>query len=87
MTSACKGTPQHIRFVEHVQVKTSFFHYRRGASEILIKSPMGTSSWVLRERVYDRDGGQFQKWVFLSTHFWGENPAGKWKIIFYSTGM
>ena len=86
MTSACKGTPQYIRYVEHVQVKTSFFHYRRGASEIRIQSPMGTSSWVLRERLFDRDGGQFQKWVFLSTHFWGENPAGKWKVTFYSTG-
>ena len=26
---------------------------------ILIQSPMDTSNWVLRERLFDRDGGQF----------------------------
>lgn len=86
-TKACKGTPNFIQYVEHVVIKTTFYHYRRGATEILIVSPSGTRSWVLKEREKDIRGGEFHEWDFLSTHFWGENPTGKWRIIFYSKGM
>jgi len=86
-TTACSDTPQYIKYIEHVQVYTSLFHYNRGATEISIQSPMGTKSWVLRRRELDDRSGEFNQWKFLSTHFWGEDPRGTWKVVFYSTGI
>uniref|UniRef100_A0A7M5X1B5 P/Homo B domain-containing protein n=1 Tax=Clytia hemisphaerica TaxID=252671 RepID=A0A7M5X1B5_9CNID len=85
-TTACHGTKQYIKYIEHVQLVASLFHYKRGATEISIQSPMGTISWVLRRRDRDDMPGNFNQWKFLSTHFWGEDPRGMWKVSFYSTG-
>lgn len=85
-TTACHGTENYIKYIEHVQIHTSLYHYRRGATEISVKSPHGTVSWVLKMRSNDLRGGQFNQWDFLSTHFWGENPTGTWTVSFYSTG-
>lgn len=85
-TTACQGTHQYIKYIEHVQVFTSVYHYNRGAIEISIQSPMGTMSWVLRRRKLDKRSGEFNQWRFLSNHFWGEDPRGTWKVTFYSAG-
>eukprot|EP00795_Rhopilema_esculentum_P005914 gene5914-11255_t len=52
----------------------------RGALSIYLVSPMGTRSRVLSRRKLDTRRGSFKKWAFLSVHFWGENPYGKWKL-------
>ena len=64
----------------------TLYHDRRGAAELLIISPMGTESWVLKERRKDTNPGEFQDWLFLSTHFWGEDPVGVWTVKFISKG-
>ena len=85
-TTACKGTTRHIRYVEHVHVQVNLYHDKRGATEILVVSPMGTESWILKERPKDSEPNQFQDWLFLSTHFWGEDPNGVWTVTFMSKG-
>ncbi|XP_065672531.1 proprotein convertase subtilisin/kexin type 6 isoform X3 [Hydra vulgaris] len=83
-TTACSGTSQVVNFVEHVHVVATFYHYRRGATEISVVSPSGTESWILKERKMDIRDGEFKNWKFLSNHFWGEKPNGLWKINFIS---
>ena len=29
----------------------------------------------------------FEEWPFLSVHFWGENPAGTWKLEVMNMGQ
>ena len=43
-------------------------------------------STLLHKRKNDYSKGQFQKWPFMSTHYWGENPAGKWKLDIENMG-
>ena len=40
------------------------------------------SSLILSRRPKDddaRDG--FTNWPFMTTHMWGENPRGKWRLV------
>lgn len=83
-TTACTGADQNVKYAEHVLLVTTFNHSRRGATEILIVSPMRTRSWVLQDREKDINAGWFNSWQFLSTHFWGEDPRGIWEIMFFS---
>ena len=45
---------KNVRFLEHVKVKVTIEHPRRGDLEIKLKSPMGTESTLLERRMYDR---------------------------------
>ena len=45
---------------------------------IYLTSPQGTRSTLLDSRSKDRSSSGFSDWPFMSTHFWGENPTGKW---------
>ena len=85
-TSACHGTKDYVRYVEHVQVVASMYLQWRGAAEISLTSPSGTKSWILKNRINDVQSGSFDKWHFLSTHFWGEDPRGLWKVEFFCRG-
>ena len=79
-TKACKGTRNYVRYIEHTHVIVSLAHASRGAVSIYLTSPMGTRSRVLGRRKGDTKRGGFKSWAFLSTHFWGENPYGKWTL-------
>ena len=45
---------KHVRFLEHVKVKVTIEHPRRGDLEIKLTSPMGTVSVLLERRMFDR---------------------------------
>ena len=78
---ACAGTDTAINYLEHVQAKMTIQSKRRGDLVITLTSPMGTRSTILPQRPNDGDCIKgFNNWKFLSTHFWGENPAGRWKL-------
>ena len=78
---ACAGTDQAINYLEHVQAKLTIQAKRRGDLIIHLTSPMGTRSTILPQRPNDGDCLKgFDGWAFLSVHFWGENPAGRWKL-------
>ena len=86
-TKGCKGTRNYIRYLEHTHIIVSLAHASRGTLSIFLVSPMGTRSRVLGRRKFDTKRGSFKNWAFLSTHFWGENPYGKWKLEIDSESM
>ena len=78
---ACAGTKKAVNYLEHVQAQITIQSRRRGDLVIHLTSPMGTRSKILPQRPNDGDCIKgFDGWKFLSVHFWGENPAGRWKL-------
>uniref|UniRef100_A0A6G1SNY2 Neuroendocrine convertase 2 n=1 Tax=Aceria tosichella TaxID=561515 RepID=A0A6G1SNY2_9ACAR len=86
-TEACKGTGSEVNYIEHVQAIITLNSTRRGDLVIHLTSPMGTRSMILNRRPFDDDNKNgFVRWPFMTTHTWGENPRGTWKleVKFYS---
>ena len=91
-----------ISYLEHVVIRTTLTisgvsgdtssTSNRGDIYIQLVSPNGTLSTLLPFRmndvvVYDRTtGAAYSDWPFKSLHFWGENPAGTWKITVVYNG-
>ncbi|XP_073743422.1 proprotein convertase subtilisin/kexin type 4 isoform X1 [Callorhinus ursinus] len=78
--SACAGHANYIRSLEHVQVQLSLSYSRRGDLEISLTSPMGTRSTLVAIRPLDVSGQGYNNWIFMSTHFWDEDPQGLWTL-------
>lgn len=78
--SACAGQANYIRSLEHVQVQLSLSYSRRGDLEISLTSPMGTRSTLVAIRPLDASGQGYNSWIFMSTHFWDEDPRGSWTL-------
>ena len=83
--SACQGSAQAVNFLEHVQCKVTLSHVPRGGLRILLASPSGTVSTLLFERPQDVLGSSFDRWPFMSVHFWGERPEGVWNLTVVNT--
>ncbi|XP_043199028.1 furin-like protease 2 [Amphibalanus amphitrite] len=83
--NACQGSPQSVNFLEHVQCKVTLTHVPRGGLRILLSSPSGTVSTLLFERPQDVLGSSFDRWPFMSVHFWGERPEGVWNLTVVNT--
>lgn len=80
-TTACAGTGTQVNYIEHVQAVISLNSTRRGDVIMYLISPMGTRSLILSRRPKDDDSKDgFTKWPFMTTHTWGENPVGRWKL-------
>lgn len=84
--SGCTGTVNEVRFVEHVQCKISLRFFPRGNLRIVLTSPSGTPSTLLMERPRDVVSSNFDDWPFLSVHYWGENPTGRWTLHIINAG-
>jgi proprotein convertase subtilisin/kexin type 5 len=80
-TNACEGTDNAVNYLEHVQARISLKFQPRGNLRITLISPSGTASHLLMSRPRDTDEDTFDKWPFMSVHFWGEDPKGTWKIM------
>uniref|UniRef100_A0A2K5RWH3 Proprotein convertase subtilisin/kexin type 4 n=1 Tax=Cebus imitator TaxID=2715852 RepID=A0A2K5RWH3_CEBIM len=78
--SACASRHNSIRSLEHVQVQLTLSYSRRGDLEISLTSPMGTRSTLVAIRPLDVSTEGYNNWVFMSTHFWDENPQGVWTL-------
>lgn len=74
-----------INYLEHVQAKISLKFRPRGSLKITLISPSGTKSDLLLPRMRDTFDDTFNNWPFLSVHFWGEKPAGKWTLRIVNT--
>ena len=59
---------------------------RRGDLTIHLTTPMGTRTCLLPTRSEDSSDEGFKKWIFMSTHAWGEDPRGKWTIEIKDAG-
>ncbi|XP_075391324.1 proprotein convertase subtilisin/kexin type 4 isoform X2 [Tenrec ecaudatus] len=84
--SACMGLPNAVRSLEHVQVRLSLSYSRRGDLEISLTSPMGTHSTLVAVRPFDLSGQGYNDWIFMSTHFWDEDPRGTWTLVLENKG-
>ncbi|XP_002731580.1 neuroendocrine convertase 2 [Saccoglossus kowalevskii] len=80
-TDACKGQENDVRYLEHVQGVVTLKSSRRGDVNINMTSPAGTTSILLSSRPNDDDAEEgFEKWPFMTTHNWGEDPSGEWVL-------
>ena len=86
-SDGCSGTLNSVRYLEHVQCKVSLRYFPRGNVMIALTSPAGTRSVLLLPRPRDTFATTFEEWPFLSVHFWGENPAGTWKLEVLNMGQ
>lgn len=79
-----------IKFLEHVHVMVDISsRSRRGEFTIQLKSPAGTISKLLAPRPLDKSlsgFANFRTWPLMSTHTWGENPAGTWRLVIRNDG-
>lgn len=65
--------------VEHVEVVFSATHPFRGDLEVVLESPGGTRSRLIRPRFNDNNA-DFDDWMFTSVAHWGESSAGEWTL-------
>lgn len=80
-TDGCKYMRNCVSKLEHVQVVISLHKdYDRGKLEIILISPKGTRSPLLKRRLRDHSGTGFREWEFLTVFHWDEAPAGRWTL-------
>eukprot|EP00092_Neocalanus_flemingeri_P010643 GFUD01011465.1.p1 GENE.GFUD01011465.1~~GFUD01011465.1.p1 ORF type:complete len:777 (+),score=122.67 GFUD01011465.1:174-2504(+) len=76
---------KNVQFLEHVHVMVDISsRSRRGEFTIQLKSPSGTLSKLLAPRPLDNSisgFANFRTWPLMTTHTWGENPAGTWRLV------
>ncbi|XP_067430805.1 proprotein convertase subtilisin/kexin type 5 [Thunnus thynnus] len=85
-TTGCSSKSlQHVVYVEHVVVRVTITHSRRGDLSITLTSPSGTMSQLLANRPLDDSTEGFQNWEFMTTHCWGEQAAGEWALKIQDT--
>uniref|UniRef100_A0A8C3KBG0 Proprotein convertase subtilisin/kexin type 6 n=1 Tax=Calidris pygmaea TaxID=425635 RepID=A0A8C3KBG0_9CHAR len=86
LSSACADhRDQHVLYLEHVVVRLSISHPRRGDLQISLVSPAGTRSQLLARRVFDHSNEGFKGWEFMTVHCWGERAAGEWTLEIHDT--
>eukprot|EP00794_Sanderia_malayensis_P000162 gene162-774_t len=78
--TACSDTDSEVRTLEHVQLVMSLKHRHRGHLSIELISPSGTRSQILKTRRNDHSNKGLKDWIFMSVHFWGEDPRGMWTL-------
>ncbi|XP_030622390.1 proprotein convertase subtilisin/kexin type 5b [Chanos chanos] len=77
--TGCTDNPNHhVIYLEHVVVRITITHPRRGDLSINLTSPSGTKSQLLANRLFDHSMEGFKNWEFMTTHCWGEKAAGDW---------
>lgn len=86
LTNGCRGAANEIRYLEHVQAKITLKYQPRGALKVSLISPLGTISHLLFPRPRDTEEISFNAWPFLSVHYWGERPAGQWRLVVQNEG-
>ncbi|XP_042331835.1 proprotein convertase subtilisin/kexin type 6 [Sceloporus undulatus] len=81
VTNACADQPDHhVAYLEHVIVRVTISHPRRGDLQISLTSPSGTKSQLLGRRQHDDSSQGFKHWEFMTVHCWGEKAAGEWSL-------
>ncbi|CAO2614312.1 Proprotein convertase subtilisin/kexin type 6 [Lemmus lemmus] len=81
LTNACaEHSDQRVIYLEHVVVRISVSHPRRGDLQIHLISPSGTKSQLLAKRLLDFSNEGFTNWEFMTVHCWGEKAEGEWTL-------
>ncbi|MBN3286620.1 PCSK6 convertase, partial [Polyodon spathula] len=79
-TGCSDHAEQHVVYLEHVVVRVSIVHPRRGDLQVNLISPSGTKSQLLAKRTFDNSNDGFKNWEFLTVHCWGEKAEGEWTL-------
>uniref|UniRef100_A0A3B3TR78 Proprotein convertase subtilisin/kexin type 5a n=1 Tax=Poecilia latipinna TaxID=48699 RepID=A0A3B3TR78_9TELE len=79
-TGCSSAASRHVVYVEHVVIRVTITHSRRGDLSITLTSPAGTVSQLLAHRPLDNSTEGFQNWEFMTAHSWGEQAAGEWTL-------
>ncbi|XP_025986584.1 neuroendocrine convertase 1 [Solenopsis invicta] len=74
----CRTSESEIIFLEHVEVEANLEYSRRGALQMRLTAPSGTTVHILSPRKLDKSDSGFTKWKFMSVATWGEDPRGTW---------
>jgi subtilisin-like proprotein convertase family protein len=69
-----------IAKLEHVEVTINAAADFRGDLELVLTSPSGHSSLLMKRRVSDGSANGWNDWTFTSVGFWGEDPDGTWTL-------
>ncbi|KAM3611892.1 uncharacterized protein V6R79_025475 [Siganus canaliculatus] len=84
--TGCTDNPNHrVIYLEHVVVRITITHPRRGDLSINLTSPSGTKSQLLANRLFDHSMEGFKNWEFMTTHCWGEKATGDWVLEIYDS--
>ncbi|XP_033120585.1 furin-like protease 2 [Anneissia japonica] len=86
VSDGCTGTTENVLYLEKVHAVLSITFPRRGDLVIHLTSPMGTRAMLLPKRQHDSASTGFSNWEFMSTHTWGEQPAGPWTLDIQNQG-
>ncbi|MEE6459413.1 hypothetical protein FKM82_000626 [Ascaphus truei] len=84
-TGCADNSNHHVIYLEHVIVRITITHPRRGDLAIYLTSPSGTRSQLLANRLFDHSMEGFKNWEFMTTHCWGEKAIGDWVLEIYDT--
>ncbi|KAJ8380876.1 hypothetical protein SKAU_G00016540 [Synaphobranchus kaupii] len=84
-TGCIDNSNHHVIYLEHVVVRITITHPRRGDLSINLTSPSGTKSQLLANRLFDHSMEGFKNWEFMTTHCWGEKAAGDWILEIYDS--
>ncbi|XP_056379292.1 proprotein convertase subtilisin/kexin type 5 isoform X1 [Hyla sarda] len=84
-TGCADNANHHVIYLEHVVVRITITHPRRGDLAIYLTSPSGTRSQLLANRLFDHSMEGFKNWEFMTTHCWGEKASGDWILEIYDT--
>ncbi|KAM9328952.1 proprotein convertase subtilisin/kexin type 5 isoform 2-T2 [Gastrophryne carolinensis] len=84
-TGCADNSNHHVIYLEHVVVRITITHPRRGDLAIYLTSPSGTRSQLLANRLFDHSMEGFKNWEFMTTHCWGEKASGDWILEIYDT--
>ncbi|XP_030764512.1 neuroendocrine convertase 1-like [Sitophilus oryzae] len=80
-STGCLDTKDQVTFLEHVEVRTTINYTVRGALEIQLTSPAGTTVQLLAPRKFDVSSKGFINWTFMSVMTWGELATGTWTLV------
>ncbi|XP_033332033.2 neuroendocrine convertase 1 [Megalopta genalis] len=76
----CRSSPNEITFLEHVEIEVTLEYSLRGALQMHLTAPSGTTAQLLKPRKLDDSSAGFNSWKFMSVATWGEDPRGSWLL-------
>ncbi|XP_076285047.1 neuroendocrine convertase 1 isoform X2 [Lasioglossum baleicum] len=76
----CRSSRNGIAFLEHAEIEVSLEYSLRGALQMQLTAPSGTTVQLLKPRKLDDSSDGFKRWKFMSVATWGEDPSGSWLL-------
>ena len=80
-SDSCFNTTNHVRYLEHVQLKVNISCNNITEVTLNLISPQGTKVGLLTT-ITVKENARIKyenlQWTFMSVHFWGEDPEGDW---------